>query len=182
MKIKRRKKRSIGQLEKVSLSRQQRRIKSLELRLTGMSYDRIGKQTGVTIGQAYKDVKAMLDEVNEKALEDAQHLRVVELTRLDRLLEKLEGAFKKKKKLKVIGRGSKQTTVEIEEQDIDITNFIYAYIRIMDRRSKYIAGLDAPLKTESDIGDRLKAVMEIAGEDVVEVLKRLAGEQEKEEA
>ena len=178
MDIKRRKKRSIGQLEKIELSRQKRRQKSLELRLTGMSYDRIGKQTGVTIGQAYKDVKAMLDEVNEKALEDAQRLRVMELTRLDRLLEKLEEALKVKKKNKIIGRGSKQQVIIIEEQEIDITSFIYTYIRIMDRRSRYIAGLDAPLKTEADIGERLKAAMETAGEDVMGVLKRLAGEEE----
>ncbi len=178
MDIKRRKKRSIAQLEKIELTRQQRRQKSLELRITGMSYDRIGQQTGVTIGQAYKDVKAMLDEVNEKALEDAQRLRVMELTRLDRLLEKLEEALKVKKKNKIIGRGSKQQVIIIEEQEIDITSFIYTYIRIMDRRSRYIAGLDAPLKTEADIGERLKAAMETAGEDVMSVLKRLAGEEE----
>ncbi len=178
MKIKIRKKTTKTEKELSSLDREKRRQKSLELRLTGMSYDRIGKQTGVTQGQAYKDVKIQLDEVNEKALEDAQRLRVIELTRLDRLLEKLEEALKVKKKNKIVGKGDKQKVIVWEEQDIDITSFIYAYIRIMDRRSKYIAGLDAPLKTEADIGERLKAAMETAGEDVMSVLKRLAGEEE----
>lgn len=176
MEIKRRRKKLKTEQEKIALTIEKRRQVSLQLRLKGMAYERIGEQTGVTVGQAYKDVKAQLDMVNESALEDAQRLRVMELTRLDRLLEKLEEAVKVKKKSKVIGRGSKQRIIIVEDQEIDVAGFVYAYIRIMDRRSRYIAGLDAPLKTESDIGERLKAAMETAGEDVVSVLKRLAGE------
>ena len=172
MEIKRRKnKKQKKRVKGVPLQR--RRLKALQLRQQGMSYDRIGKALGVDIGTAYSDVMKSLDEIDEQRKEEADKLRTLEITRLDRLLEKLEEGIKKKTKKKVI----KGKVYEIVEQDIDLTSFIMSYIRIMDRRARYIVGLDAPIKTEQDIGARLKEAMEQAGEDVVGILKRLAGQE-----
>ena len=174
MKIKRRRKNKTKRVNKVPIN--ERRLSALKLRQKGMSYDRIAKQLGINIGSAYQDVMAALNEIDSERKEEADKLRVLEITRLDRLVEKLEAGLKKRTMQRVVGKGAKAVVVEYTEQEIDLTAFVMSYIKIMDRRSRYIAGLDAPIKTEQDVSERLKAAMEGAGEDVITVLKRLAGE------
>ena len=154
----------------------ERRIRALRLRQQGMSYDRIGKRLDIGIGAAYQDVMSALNEIDEKRKEAADQLRVLEITRLDRLIEKLEAGLRKKKSKIVVGKGDKRRVIEVEKQDVDLVSFIHSYIRIMDRRSRYIAGLDAPKEVKADVSERLKEAMESAGDDVVGILKRLAGE------
>ena len=150
--------------------------KEVELRIKGMSFQRIADLVGISVPVVYKDIKEAFKKVDKDLIEKADHLRTVELTRLDRLLEIVEEGYRLKKKKKTYGRGAKKTTIEIEGRDISLTEFIMAYIRIMDRRSRYIAGLDVPKEVKADVGDNFKEAMEAASTGLLKTLEQLAGE------
>ena len=154
----------------------ERQLRVVELRLAGKSFQKIADIVGISVGQIYKDYDNAFKRVNKELTEKADHLRTVELTRLDRLLEKIEEGYKLKKRKRIYGKGKSRTTVTVKERDISLTEYVYAYVRIMDRRSKYIAGLDAPKQIEADVGDNLKEAMETARTDLLTTLKKLAGE------
>lgn len=150
--------------------------REVELRVKGWSFHKIADEVGVTVAQVYKDIKNAFKKVDKELLEKADHLRTIELTRLDRLLEKLEEGYKLKIKEKVYGKGNKKFTIKVEERDITLTEFIYAYIRIMDRRARYISGLDAPKEVKADVGDNLKEAMETASVELLTQLNQMAEE------
>jgi hypothetical protein len=141
-----------------------------------MSFQRIADSVGVSVPVVYKDIKDAFKKVDKELIEKADHLRTVELTRLDRLLEIVEEGYRLKKKMKTYGRGNKKMTVEIEGRDISLVEFIMSYIKIMDRRSRYIAGLDVPKELKADVGDNLKEMMEVASDSLITTLEQIAGE------
>src|SRR5260370_20708779 len=65
------------------LAAREREVKALELRKAGWSYPKIGRELGVSQVAAYKIVMRVLDRFGEKAKEDAEKLRAIELHRLE---------------------------------------------------------------------------------------------------
>lgn len=138
-----------GQKERIG----ERRKIALELRQAGVTYRDIATMLSAkgfecSFTTAYNDVKAALDELLKQTLESAEHIRTMELKRLDAAMKALWPK---------IAKGN--------EAAID------RMLRIQDRRARYL-GLDAPAKVEStnfnveageletpdDEGGRLKAV------------------------
>lgn len=60
-----------------------RREAAIALRVKGWTYEAIGIELGISRGQAYKDVRAVIDESIENRHEDAEQVIAVELRRLD---------------------------------------------------------------------------------------------------
>ena len=138
----------------------ERRRDALRLRQEGMSYFRIGEVLGIATALAYQDVDKMLKKIDESLSEETEKLRRLELTRLDRLLEGLRPALKSK---------------DYYERGMALDK----KIKIMDRRAKYIPGMDAPSQFIGSLDDGLKSTVEQAGQEVLLMLKRLAGESQE---
>ena len=136
---------------------QERRREALRLRQEGKSYYRIGDELGVTQSIAFQDVNRQLKVIDESLSEETEKLRRLELTRLDRLLEGLYLPLKSKDYYERMAAMDKA-------------------IKIMDRRAKYIPGMDAPSQFQGGVDDGLKSVVESAGQEGLLMLKRLAGE------
>ena len=73
--------------------------------MAGKSFQKIADIVGISVGQIYKDYDNAFKRVNKELTEKADHLRTVELTRLDRLLEKIEEGYKLKKRKRIYGKG-----------------------------------------------------------------------------
>ena len=69
--------------------------------------------------------------------------------------------------------------LESETREICLTEFVMGYIRIMDRRARYIVGLDVPKEVKTDVGDNLREAMEVASTDLLTTLKTLAGSKKR---
>ena len=153
---------------------------ALELRIKGWSFkmiaDELSRQLGyeVNMGSVYKWVRAAAKKIDDSVMLKADHLRRLELTRLDKLLRALEDGRELKTVEKVVGRGKDKKVIEFKAREIDLAQYVYAYIRIMDRRSQYIPGLDAAKEQRVEIGEKFKELMEGSKVEVVELLKQLA--------
>ena len=102
------------------------KLRAIELRKCGLNYREIGQAMGVTAVVAWKWVRSVLDETAKKCDEGAEHLRQIELERMDELWSNIWPAAK--------------------QGDLD---YIKACMRIMERRAQLL-GLDAPKKLEVD--------------------------------
>ena len=69
-----------------NIAAEERRSQALQMKVAGATYAQIAESTGVSIAQAYKDIKKRLGEVRKddhEAVEQEWHLQ---MTRLERLL------------------------------------------------------------------------------------------------
>jgi len=102
----------------------ERRVRSFDLRKAGASYRAIGRALGISECQAHRDVHVTLDALANEERESAQHIRELELERLDSMLRALWPA---------VTRGD--------------TSSISTALRVAERRARLL-GLDAPVKQE----------------------------------
>lgn len=110
----------MGRLKKGrNLNRAEKQLLAVRWRKIGKSYYWIGQQLGVVPSTAYQYCKSALMQINEKLMEETKHLRVLELQRLDRMLEKLTNG---------LDAGDPQT--------------VTAALKIMERRARYIGMLE----------------------------------------
>lgn len=98
----------------------ERRQRALELRRRGYSYPMIAADIGCSLSTAHTHVKTALQEIVEKTREDAEHVRTVELERLDQML-----------------RGVWDKASDGDPQAVD------RVLKVMERRAKLL-GLDVP--------------------------------------
>lgn len=136
-----------------------RREAAIALRVKGWTYEAIGVELGVSRGQAYKDVRAVIDESIENRREDAEQVLEVELRRLD------------------LATDICVKTITEWEDDYDPTKgrelqlkAIDRLVKVNDQRSKLL-GLYAPEKVESRISgevspDRIRDVVRARFGDV----------------
>lgn len=118
-----------------------RRIEALELRKTGMAFQRIAEKLGISVGQAHGDVMAALKTLAEKQNVTADECRTLEIARLDAMLEKM------------------WTLVDKSDQGA-----VDRILRIMERRARYL-GLDAPEKIDTTSTIELKGYTGINPDD-----------------
>lgn len=67
----------------VSQQTQDRRSEIWRMRMTGATYEQIGKAFGITRQAVHKHIRLTLEQLNEERLENAQQYRDAELARLD---------------------------------------------------------------------------------------------------
>lgn len=103
---------------------------ALKLRMTGMTYEDIGNQMGVSKNGAYKAVMRALGKLNAQVVEGADKLRTLELQRLDALYTQMYSQAE---------RGN-QGAVD-------------RCIKIQERRAKLL-GLDLPIDQHEDTTTR----------------------------
>jgi hypothetical protein len=106
-------------------AKQERIAEALDLRARGKSYREIAAFTGVSVRQAFEDVKQGLADHRESYAETAADVRGLELARLDRLWRRAEDL--------------------LESDDDDGAKAIGAALRIMERRARLL-GLDAQVE------------------------------------
>ena len=97
-----------------------RRLQAIQLRMGGASYRAIAERLGVSDAQAFNDVKAELAKIAKLTSAEAEHVRTIELERLDAMTLALWS--------------------KAEQGD---QGAIDRLLRVMERRSK-LMGLDAP--------------------------------------
>ncbi len=103
----------------------ERALKALELRKRGMNYTQIGEKLGCARSTACRYVLSELENLADKSREEAEHVRALELQRLDDLYTKAWD---------LVDAGGSETAID-------------RCLRIMERRSKLL-GLDAAEKVE----------------------------------
>lgn len=113
--------------EKISTA--ERRRLALELRRSGLSFDRIGQQLGISRQAAHSHVTKALEKLAGEIDDRADELRAMELERLDRIL-----------------LGCYQAAAGGNLKAID------RVIKISERRAKLL-GLDAPSKIANTTKD-----------------------------
>lgn len=100
----------------------ERQEKALELRAAGLSYREIGKVNGTSANTAWRDVEAAMALTREAVKEQAEHLRDIELRRLDKAQRALQSG---------VNAGDPKA--------------VHAMLKVMERRARLL-GLDAPTK------------------------------------
>jgi hypothetical protein len=132
---------------------QERKTTAMKLRITGMTYEKIGEQLGVSAVQAYNYVITEIRRRAKEQNETADDVRNMEVERLDRLLRRLEPAL--------------ATDTEMPSLDA-----VETYLKVLARRAKLL-GLDAPVKREIDDKRDQKRLT------AVEILDKMAALQER---
>lgn len=116
----RRGKQAPGVIEKAA----DNRLRACELRRQGYSYRQISAELGVDIHRAHDYVQGELDELARDTREETEHIRAIELERLDSYLKAVTPA------------------AELGEEKA-----IATALRIAERRARLL-GLDAPTKVD----------------------------------
>ncbi len=111
----------------------ERRVKSFDLKKKGHSYTEIGKETGVSHMQAWRDVHHVMNALLDESIKMAKQYRVLELARVDDIWINLWKTFHNE-------------DTEIATR-LGITDRL---IKLIEERSKML-GLYAPQKYERDI-------------------------------
>jgi hypothetical protein len=119
---------NVGTAAKTSVRRiktTEKTLKALTLRKKGFNYTKIGEELGCARQTACRYVLSELEILADKCREEAEHVRALELQRLDDLYTKAWD---------LVDAGGSETAID-------------RCLRIMERRSKLL-GLDAAEKVE----------------------------------
>lgn len=101
-----------------------RRLRALDMRMAGATERQIASQLGVSHVQIHRDLVAALEKLGKQEALVADHLRALELERLDRM------------QLPMYSQAQQGNQGAVDR-----------VLRIMERRAKLL-GLDAPVKQE----------------------------------
>ena len=134
-----------------------RMLLAFQYRKQGHSYRWIGTKLNVSPVTVIKWISKMLDKVAKQTALESKHLITMELTRLDRMLKYLDD--------------------QVREGN---TLSIQAALKIMERRSKYL-GLDQPAKSLIGEDPENPFDSEMAKQETLTLLKKLAGKSDTEE-
>ena len=69
-----------------AIAAEERRSQALQMKVAGATYAQIADQTGVSIAQAYKDIRKRLGEVRRGDRETVEQEWLLQMTRLERML------------------------------------------------------------------------------------------------
>jgi transposase-like protein len=127
-----------------ALAAAERRALIFEYVKAGSSYRDIAHAFGVSHTQIWRDVRRVLDDLQQTTVQDATSYRLLELTRLDQLLQGLW-----------------------PEAILGNVPAVLAALRISERRARLL-GLDAP--TRVDIEPALRRLAAAEGLDIEQVL------------
>jgi len=124
--------------------------KAFELRKAGVSYNKIGRQLGISSATVHKYIQTQIKAYHEEAKEHHRSMVVLELSRLDDM---------------VLGIWSKARSGEYKAID--------AMIKIMDRRAKLL-GLDATQTTKQiSVNMTPEQIMELSDDELTNFIAQL---------
>ncbi len=136
-----------------------RRAEAMRLRIRGYNYREIASETGVSLRQAWLDVKAVLERTTAEADESSNEARKIELDRLDRAARAIETIVESG------GCGAEGT----DPDEVRLKAFD-RLLKIQDQRAKLL-GLYAPEKKELTGADGAPIAIDARGA----LLERIAG-------
>lgn len=112
------------------------RLAAVALRIKGKSYDEIGTALGISRQAAFKLVKKAMEDSAKRTAESSDHLRAIELIRLDAMRKAIW-----------------------DKVDIGDLSAIDRAIKISKRMSE-LSGIDAPITLKTPPGEALKVLIE----------------------
>jgi hypothetical protein len=116
-----------------------RQAEAIRLRVRGKTIRQIAEALGISVALAHRDVRTAMGEIAKEAEENAQDQRGLELARLDRALDIVEGVL--------TGSGASEPG-EGDELQLKALDRL---VKIQDQRAKLL-GLYAPEKREMSGG------------------------------
>lgn len=150
---------------------QAKRLTALKLRERGATYRQIAEEMHTSAGYAHDLVRAGLKEMNEQAMESAEHVKMIELNRIDDLWYRLSQKLLGQTRTVEMKDGKKVDVPDPSERTVE------AMLRVMERRAKLL-GLDAPEQIGGPGGGPIPVAIEdvrtILIQRVMEMKKRLA--------
>lgn len=150
----------------VSVSVEQLRMKALDLRGEGKSYRKVADALGISVAYAHELVIAGLDELMVQSTESAEQVKVLELQRLDDLLDRLLMKMALQRREMVTANGQK---VQVPNPD---ENTVAAILKVMERRAKML-GLDAPTEISGAGGGPIQVANVGAGDELLARVDKL---------
>ncbi len=146
-----------------------KQVLAARLRMYGYEYGEIAERVGYSDSQAaYEAVRMAMAKMPQEPVEELKHL---ELTRLNRLLER---AWQRMEKLYKLNGNE----IRPKSRGVDPMDPIPVILKIMDRRAK-LMGLDAPQRFSilMDEAQRISDETGIPLEQVLEGSREIAKEQ-----
>ena len=145
---------------------EEHRLRALELRGEGKSYRKIADALGIDVHRAHDLVTEGLDQLIVQSAETAEQVRVLELGRLDDLLDRLVIKLSLQRKAMATADGKSVNVPDPEERTVD------AILRVMERRAKLL-GLDAPQEIVGAGGGPLQISNVTASEEFLGRVEKL---------
>jgi len=150
----------------MTVSVEQQRMKALDLRGEGKSYRKIADALGIDVHRAHTLVIEALDELMVQSTESAEQVKVLELQRLDDLLDRLLMKMALQRREMLTANGQK---VQVPNPD---ENTVAAILKVMERRAKML-GLDAPQEIVGAGGGPVQISNVSAGEEFIARVEKL---------
>jgi transcriptional regulator with XRE-family HTH domain len=130
----------------------ERRARVLQMRIAGVSQERIGKELGVSRQMAARLEKEALQQIVRPA---AEELRALELERLDMLITTTLGVLRRRHYAvqggEVVKRTNPETGVEEELVDDGPTLTAVATLERLSESRRRLLGLNAPARTRHEV-------------------------------
>lgn len=145
---------------------EQQRMKALDLRGEGKSYRKIADALGIDVHRAHTLVIEALDELMVQSTESAEQVKVLELQRLDDLLDRLLMKMALQRREMVTASGQK---VQVPNPD---ENTVSAILKVMERRARML-GLDAPQEIGGPGGGPIQVANVGAGDALLAMVDKL---------
>ena len=146
-----------------------RRAEAMRLRIRGKSYREIAAATGVSLGQAFADVKAVLDRTKAEADDDADQARALDLERIDRAIGIVEDILSAGDPIAEPGQDEDDLLQAVESERELKLKALDRLVKLQDQRAKLL-GLYAPEKKEVTGADGAPIAIDARGA----LLERLA--------
>lgn len=150
----------------VTVSVEQKRLRALDLRGEGKSYRKIADAMGIDVSYAHELVIAGLDDLLVQSTESAEQVKVLELARLDDLLDKLLIKMSLQRREMATKEGQKVSVPDPNEATVGMI------LKVMERRAKML-GLDAPTEIVGAGGGAIQVTNVAASEDFMNRVEKL---------
>ena len=145
----------LSQTAKSKLTAEERRLKAIELRRAGMTFEGIGKELSCSKQRAYQIVSKYMNQVQERCNEEVEAMRLLEAGRLD---EAQHAIWEK-----------------VRQGDIKA---VRVFLQLSARRAK-LFGLDSPIKIAPTDPSGENPYAGMSDEELLGVLKEAIGGCEK---
>ncbi len=152
----------------MTVSVEQQRLKALDLRGEGKSYRKIADAMGIDVARAHQLVIEGLDELMTQSAESAEQVRVLEIARLDDLLDRTLIKLSLQRREMVTKDGQTVFVPDPNEKTIE------AVLKIMERRARFL-GLDAPQEIVGAGGGAIQVTNVAASEEFMNNIEKLLG-------
>ena len=150
----------------LTVSVEANKMKALDLRGEGKSYAKIADALGISKTRAHELVLEGLDELMVQSAESAEQVRILELGRLDDMLDRMLVKLSLQRREMATKDGQKVFVPDPQERTVE------GVLKIMERRAKLL-GLDAPLEIVGAGGGPVQVSNVAASEEFIGRVEKL---------